>query len=67
VELPRAVQTGRQEEVSNLKPRFNLIIAHARSRRTSRLAYSEGGKSLIFTPVRESSGERRLNHNMMPY
>ena len=34
--------------------------------RTSRLAYREGGKALIFTPVRESSGECRLNHNMMP-
>ncbi len=34
--------------------------------RTSRLVYREGGKALIFTPVRESSGECRLNHNMMP-
>src|SRR5262249_16884087 len=32
----------------------------------SRLAYREGGRALIFTPVRESSGECRLNHNMMP-
>ena len=28
--------------------------------RTSRLAYREGGKALIFTPVRESSGESQL-------
>ena len=33
--------------------------------RTSRLAYREGGKALIFTPVRESSGECRLKMPMM--
>src|SRR5262245_15750011 len=32
--------------------------------RTSRLSSRETGKALIFTPVRESSGECRLNHQI---